>query len=281
MNHWPVCGYYLMQCPNTCGETLHRRDVTSHVANHCPLSVIGCEFSHVGCRVKCPRKDMPAHLNDNVVVHVSLQLASYQNTIARLDEENKQLGQKVENLTHDLQIQKQEMVKLEGKNKQLEQLVMKLSQDFEIRSPLCPLELIMTGFETLKRSNDDWQSKPFYTNPKGYKLCLRVYPNGSSFGKGTHVSVYVYVMQGEFDEQLQWPFRGTITIQLLNQLKDDHRTKLVHFDIGVTNNADKRVTEGDRAATGWGKSKFISHAHLQPKYFKDDCLKFYVQYQEH
>ena len=83
---------------------------------------------------------------------------------------------------------------------------------------------------------------------------------------------YVYGMQEEFEKQLQWLFQSTITIQLLNQIKDDHRTKSVHFDIGVTNNADKRVTEGDRAATGWGKSKFISHTHLQPKYLKDDCL---------
>lgn len=280
INHYPVCGYYLVQCPNSCGKTMHRRNVASHIVDCCPLSPIDCDFSLLGCKTRCSRKDMSAHLSDNVVTHLSLQLASYQNTVARLDQENKQLGQRVDVLTRDLRIQKEEMVKLEGKNKQLELLVMKLAQDCTICSPLCPLELTMTGFDVLKINSDDWQCKPFYTHSKGYKLCLRVYPNGCSKGRGTHVSVYVYVMRGEFDELLQWPFRGIITIQLFNQMiKDDHHTKLVHFGIGVTNNADKRVVEGDRAATSWGKSKFISHAHLSPKYLKDDCLRFYVQYQ--
>ena len=38
--------------------------------------------------------------------------------------------------------------------------------------------------------------------------------------QGTHVSVFTCLMRGEFDSHLKWPFRGDITIQLLNQLED-------------------------------------------------------------
>jgi len=34
---------------------------------------------------------------------------------------------------------------------------------------------------------------------------------GSGPGKGTHISVYIHLMRGEYDEFLQWPFHGDVT----------------------------------------------------------------------
>ena len=76
-NHWPVCGYYPLPCPNKCGETLQRQNLQSHITNDCPLTIIDCDFKHVGCEVRLPRKDMPAHLQEGVVRHVSIQAEYY------------------------------------------------------------------------------------------------------------------------------------------------------------------------------------------------------------
>ena len=76
----------------------------------------------------------------------------------------------------------------------------------------------MTEFEKHKRDSDIWFSEPFYSHPHGYKLCLKVDANGFSSAKGTHVSVAVRLMRGQFDDQLQFPFNGKITIQLINCL---------------------------------------------------------------
>ena len=55
--------------------------------------------------------------------------------------------------------------------------------------------------------------------------------NGSGSGAGTHVSVFVCLMCGEYDDDLPWPFRGDVTIQLLNQRRDKgHEEKTVPFD---------------------------------------------------
>ena len=63
-----------------------------------------------------------------------------------------------------------------------------------------------------------WTSPPYYTHIGGYKFCLEVYPNGDGSGKGTHLSVYVRLMDGEHDDdELEWPFEGWITFELLNQ----------------------------------------------------------------
>ena len=49
-------------------------------------------------------------------------------------------------------------------------------------------------------------------------------------------------MRGEFDDQLQWPFRGTIAVQLVNQDGDKHYLRFIKFNRDVNNGADNRVT---------------------------------------
>ena len=62
--------------------------------------------------------------------------------------------------------------------------------------------------------------EPFYTKPGRYKLGLQVISSGGSYGTGTHVCVCVYLKKGEYDESLNWPFNGEITLQLLNWRED-------------------------------------------------------------
>ena len=64
-----------------------------------------------------------------------------------------------------------------------------------------------------ERSNDVWYSPPFYTHLGGYRICLGVHANGIGDGEGTHVTVAVHLMRGEFDDLLKWPFHGEVTIQ--------------------------------------------------------------------
>ena len=57
-----------------------------------------------------------------------------------------------------------------------------------------------------------------------YRMCLKVHPGGIHKGKGSHVSC---LMKSPFDEYLKWPFRGEITIQIVNQSRDhEHRENL-------------------------------------------------------
>ena len=43
-------------------------------------------------------------------------------------------------------------------------------------------------------------------------MCLKVYANGVGSGEGTHVSLYLYLMKGPYDDKLEqsghWPLRG-------------------------------------------------------------------------
>ena len=147
------------------------------------------------------------------------------------------------------------------------------------------IELTMPNFSKHKKANDCWSSHPFYTYPQRYKLCLDVYANGFGNCKGTHVSVYARLVQGEFDDHLEWPFQGDIVIQLLNQLDEDkhlHEAAIsFNSEIGDETVAS-RVTTAEQSKSGWGYYDFISQDALGYsqaevcQYLRDDCLIFRV-----
>ena len=100
------------------------------------------------------------------------------------------------------------------------------------------------------------------SEPDGYKLKLVVHANGYSYGTGTHVGVSAYLMKGEYDESLTWPFNSEITIQLLNWREDKgHVEKTIdHYNAPLEHRT--RVTQDDIAPGGCGMPDFISHSDL-------------------
>lgn len=223
------------------------------------MTIVDCDFKHVGCDVTLPREDLPVHLVENVVPHMSLQTASYKQLIQlvdRLQEDNQQLQQKVTKVTQDLQA--------------LQKLV-----------PILPVEISLLGFDRRKRNNEVWYSNPFYTTIGGYKMCLKIYTNGYGKQKGSHVSVFVNMMRGEFDNQLEWPFRGEIIVQLLNPNNDQRHCvrSFVYSDKKLgTSDIANQVMKGDICFSGYGSPKFISHAELQQEYLKEDSFILRVQH---
>ena len=258
-NHWPVCGYYPVLCPNKCGKSFKRQCVGSHVAGECPLTIVNCDFKHVGCDVTLPREDLPVHLAENVVTHMSMQTVSY-----------KQLVQCV--------------VKLQKDNQQLQEQLAKVTQDVHTLQslvPILPVEISLLGFDRRKKNNEVWYSNPFYTKIGGYKMCLKIYTNGYGKNKGSHLSVFVNMMRGEFDNQLEWPFRGEITVELLNPNSDQRHCvrSFVYSDKTIgTSDIANRVMKGDICFCGYGSPKFISHTELLQEYLKEDSFILRIQH---
>ena len=144
----------------------------------------------------------------------------------------------------------------------------------------CLSEFTFTDFEKHKNEEYVWYSPPFYTRPKGYRMCVKVFANGHGDGKGTHVSAFIYLMRGDSDNSLPWPCREPIAIQLLNQMQDrNHCTYTVTFSEPTCMN---QVKYGERAESGRGTAKLIStdRLHLdiigKCQYLKEDQLKFRV-----
>lgn len=124
-----------------------------------------------------------------------------------------------------------------------------------------------------KKKNELFHSEPFHTSPRGYNMYIGVHANGHDSGEGTHVSVFTNLLEGPFDDTLQWPFIGSVSFELLNQVADEnHHTKVLNFE------AKDNAQPGDC----WGYEDFIPHANVfhnpatNTQYLMDDTLYFRV-----
>ncbi|KAM6972483.1 TNF receptor-associated factor 5 [Aplochiton taeniatus] len=116
-------------------------------------------------------------------------------------------------------------------------------------------------------------SAPFHTGRCGYKLCLRAYLNGDGEGRGTHLSLYVVLMRGDFDPLLPWPFSQPVVLSLLDQGgRSDHRTLSFRPDPGSS--SFQQPLSSSNTASGF--SSFITHAQLETPgnavYVRDDTM---------
>ena len=158
------------------------------------------------------------------------------------------------------------------------QEIMKHVQSVHNHVGLVPVSFTMPNFEQKKIFSSSWYSPSFYTHPRGYKMCLNVEANSWGDSKGSHVGVALYMMPGDDDNILKWPFRGEITIQLLNQRGDhEHHLKIIPVTDRSINEFCSRVLVGERSPNGWGIPRFISHTELLPTYLQHDCLKFCIK----
>ena len=289
---------HLILCPNNCGKVFERNSLTSHISIDCPMSVIDCEFKHLGCDIRLPRKDMVVHTEQAVIYHLKKQVASYEQRIMVLEAENKTLSIRCDTLEaqHKKLVEKvsetfdkfSQFADIQGDGKcdtddddqdyvSMDEIaestyVSAIKPIATSASPM-PNLFVMPNFQDHKRNNDHWVSQPFYTHSQGYKMCLRVTANGQGSGKGTHITVAVYLMKGEFDYQLEWPFRGDITIQLLHQQEDGgHYARTIYQAKGEKSKASM----GEKYICGWGISKFHSYSELFPRYLQNDNLRFHV-----
>ena len=153
-----------------------------------------------------------------------------------------------------------------------------------IESLICtpPIEFTMQEFEQHRKTDNLWHSPSFYTHSHGYRMRLRVIANGLCAYRGTHVSLFVHIMRGEFDSYLKWPFRGNVTLQLLNRFSNKrHHEITIHFTDATPDTHAGRVISGERGRS-WGDQKFISHHKLSYnsanncQYLENDCPYFRV-----
>ena len=240
----------------------------------CQFTVINCPLNYAGCEVKVARQDIPIHLSESFVSHMLLQAEQQTlllDTTTVLESENASLKEELESKTEQLADLEYENFELKTRITGLEEEVVMLSKQQKVASttalPIGPVDFTMHGFDKRKRDSSQWWSAPFYTHPQGYKMVLRVDANGWAEGKGSHVSLAVYLREGEFDKVLKWPFRGAITVQILSQEGQESVEHCINI----------KTHSKEKAMKGIGGAKFISHSDLVSKhYLKNDCLLFRI-----
>ena len=160
----------------------------------------------------------------------------------------------------------------------------------EISDQVAPAIVKMSSFSKKSKEKEEWYSDPFFAFKGGYQMRLKVFAAGNGKGKGTHVSVFLYLMKGPHDDELEqsghWPLKGTFTVELLNQVKDNgHYDRRIQIDPDVCSECTSRVIGilQTEATSGWGYPEFISHEtlfhHKNSIYHKSDCIIFRIFYE--
>ena len=242
--HYPVCEQFPVECPNACsGVTMKRQELASHLEEQCPLQVIQCPFTSAGCTVQLTRREMEEH--EKIAVHQHLRMM---------------------------------MSMMQLKEPPASGIVATTAKQLENVFNFPPLEFTITDFMKKKECNAEWISPVFYSHPDGYKLCLVVYPNGTSVGKGTHVSIYVGFLNEIHVSKENWhAVDFDIYIHVLNWRKDEghHEESLSYIGIGY-----RTSREGIKLSSR--RSSFIPHASLSyntttnTEYLQNECVRLRV-----
>ncbi|XP_064398234.1 TNF receptor-associated factor 5-like [Halichondria panicea] len=219
--HIKICPKIIIECSNAphCKTTFPRETKHTHLST-CQYQVVACKYSEFGCEKVPFRKDLQEHENDD-----NAHLCIAMTTVLTLKKQCTLLN-----------------TQLHCSN---------------IKDQLGAISIFkMPSFKEKKDNNIEFFSDPFYTHPRGYKMLIFIDVNGYGKFKGTHVSVGVFLMRGEYDDQLKFPFKGTIKFELLNQLEDkNHHCESYTHD--GTLDCSKRVIDGERSNEVSGAPAFI------------------------
>ena len=302
--HKEECPKLPLPCPNKCGvESVPREDMEVH-RKECPLEIIpACEYYSVGCkRVRLARKDQENHSKEDMEEHLKMtyrELTITKARLAKLTESNAQLNAKLRDskaqFTAELTDSKAQLAAALKQIASLTGILMNaqlgtaashirsvhlhsMATLFNCGNQICPVIFKMSEYSIKRKDTIEWCSDPFYTQNKGYKMCLKTVAAGSD-GNGTHLSVYVNLMKGPHDNKLMWPLRGKFEIKLLNQINDsEHHSETLDYDENIPNGVGI-IIDGE-VDDGWGWPHYISNEELKTtptcQFLKDDCLFFQI-----
>ena len=279
--HKEECPKVPLPCPNKCEVgSVPREDMEAH-RKECPLEMIQCEYYSVGCEVRMARKDQEKHKKEKMENHLMKTTHKLADTNSKLANTDNQLAIALKQI-NNLQLAMVNSMSSPRNNTKWPIILDVKASMLQSDNQMYPVTIKMSEYNSKYEDEVEWYSDPFYTHNKGCKMYLKVYAAGNGDGKGTHLSMYLYLMKGPHDDELTWPLREKFEIKLLNQISDSqHYSGTVTYDDNTPNDYTSRVTKGNKSDNGWGWAQYISNEDLLKitptcQYLKDDCLFFQV-----
>lgn len=248
--HILQCPRYPVPCPKQCSIVLAREALQHHLDDECPLVPVECTFKYAGCSAKLLRKQLQDHMRADVLHH--LAMVSVENH--KLLMENRTLCEK--------------LLEQEAKNNVILTFLCKSHPEVKKNMPTPPItayfgqpvegyneeepthySMIPTKTDTGTKEMPSYnRNVTFYSHFCGYKMQLRLTV------KTLFLNPQIFLMKGEFDDQLYWPFNGVVEVCLKIGGIDYQKS----FDFGnAALDASSRVLDGDVSEHGLGSDQAI------------------------
>jgi hypothetical protein len=78
-SHQDVCPKFKLHCPQNCSLMVERKDVESHIREHCDNTVINCPYFEYGCQSTMTKIELEGYTNANMTKHNLLILSWMKN----------------------------------------------------------------------------------------------------------------------------------------------------------------------------------------------------------
>ncbi|KAL9981772.1 hypothetical protein ACROYT_G010519 [Oculina patagonica] len=253
------CPKKIIICPY-CDDRHLREDrkLEYHVTEVCPKTKMTCEYEEIGCLHRCNREKIPKHQKSELINHVRMLYRVVKEQKTELQEIKTQLKEQIDsNRTQEQRIEDLERIT----NSQL----------------IWRIDDYQRKFKSAKCGEMDTIFSPeFYTSRNGYRLMASACLNGDGKGKGTHLSVFISVVQGMYDSLLKWPFSYRTTFYLLDQNTDLEKRKHISFSVKPNVCPENEPFLGRPKTSknpSFGSGKFASHEDIESRaYIKDNTM---------
>ena len=289
--HWPTCHKFPEPCPNSCEVgSVERCNMEQH-CSVCPLEPVSCEMKEFGCSVVVPRKELATHMKESELQHLTAMTMLNLRLTKQLQQDSTERDKKITQLQEEMidlkKLQTEMKTEMKMKMDEIrtaiideqkrELVVLKTdiekvkhtTHHIEQHTPCgaCSVCEVFTFNKYSKRKCNNYSvfNDPFYTHHHGYKFKLNIlyYIN---------ISALLYLMKGEYDDQLNWPVEVKVQLELLNQNGDHHH---------VVRTSNMKWNKDKRDTYDIIDNSLIEYSDLEKssdgvQYMMNDCLKFRV-----
>ena len=161
------------------------------------------------------------------------------------------------------------MEKIQALEKQIKPLLMQCQAATRVMMPSGHCAPVTVQF---KKNLLEVKSVTFYSHSNGYKFLLSFQ---CTLVPCLTASIRVHIMHGEYDHSLEWPFRGVINFEMLNQEVDwGHKQGSAKFKERKITTRNKRVPLGlEKNDEGWGENLVLDSG----QYVKDESVYIRVK----
>jgi len=249
--------------------------------NHSQAELIRVIIELATIKSSCSLHDshisLNVHINENLTLNIEDQTENVQELV-------KQKKQKF----------KGKLRKSNGKYKDIKNVsnvtkILSENNSVKVRNyEVAPVIRIAYNFSEMMKTKGKYVTigDPFLVFEGGYQMILSICPSGCNDGNGSHLSVYLHLMKGPHDDELEqggrWPLSGVFKIELLNRfnLSDEcHCVNHFPLDKSVCTNCTNRVQVDDKVAHGYGFDQFRLLSDLNSAIH--DSLYFRISYKEY
>ena len=200
------------------------------------------------------RREVESHLQAAMRLHLDLACVKLGDTQKKFEETTKKLVERVNALEKDMH-----------SKERCESFTWRIDGFSEV------LRKAKSGEETII------ESSPFYRC--GYKCKISINPNGFDSGENTHLSVYLIIMEGEYDATLTWPFHKKVMFTLIDQQENEHNRENIVWSFTSEPKLSSFGRPVEEENNGWGFAEFVSHEELQKRrYIVDDTIFVQVHF---